>query len=469
MRKLAWLGMTTALLGCSVDDGVTAPLPDLAQRAVEVRELERLAEVPVVGMSRAAFDKLQQDEAAAIEQAELDEYAATWGRLGYFPLDADLRPAIGDSSDLAAAYYSSDDKQITVIGSVPAEILVHEHVHGLQDQHFHLDGFFHAAETSDQLLARRCVVEGDADLAAGRFALEAQGSSLQQATLDSDRLRDAETNILDSGPIPLLLAPFAIIYTRGLELAFYNLRAEAWSPVSGSAFSWTRQNEMFGALGPLDTASVLAREPVAPAAAFGLAEVPADLATDLEAIETDSLGAWLSYVLVRPQAAAMDLDPLPLAFELRGDRVLFVRELAGAKRNGHIWASTWTTQAAAAALVDGMTALHQATFDDETQPFLGTERADDGADNEPVWIEQRGTQVVIMRNIEAGLAASLAAATWGDPAPERGDSSADERSSARSPGDAGSRSAQRDRRLVRWTERLVGKGARHRLPTQLSD
>jgi hypothetical protein len=466
MGKLAWLGMTTALLGCSADD-VTTPLPDLAERAVEVRELERLAEVPVVEMSRAAFEKQQQDEAAAIEQAELDEYAATWGRLGYFPLDTDLRPAIGDSTDLAAAYYSSDDKQITLIGTVTAETFVHEHVHGLQDQHFDLDGFFEGAETSDQLLAKRCVVEGDADLAAGRFVLEEQGSSLQQASLDADRLREAEAKILDSGPIPLLLAPFSLIYTRGLELAFYNLRAEAWSPVSGPAFSWTRQNDMFGALGPLDTASVLAREPVAPAAAFGLAEVPADLTTDLEVIETDSLGAWLSYVLVRSQTDAIELGALPLAFELRGDRVLFVRELAGDKRYGHVWASTWTTEAAATSLADGMTALYQATFDDETQPFLGTEGADDGVDNEAVWIEQRGTQVVVMRNIEPALAASLAAATWGDPPPERGDSSADERSSARGPGDAGSGSAQRDRRLVRWTERLLGKGARHRQSTQL--
>jgi hypothetical protein len=466
MRKLACLGVTTTLLvGCSIDDAVTAPLQqDLAQRAVEVRELERLAEVPVVTVSRAAFEKQQQEEAAAIDQAELDEYAATWGRLGYFRVDADLRPAIGNSSDLAAAFYSPEDQQITLIGNVPMDILVHEHVHGLQDQHFGLDAFFEATETSDQLLAKRSVVEGDADLAAGRFVLEERGSTLQQATLDADALRKAEANILDSGPIPLLLAPFALIYTRGLELAFYNLRAEAWSPVSGPAFAWTRQNEMFGALGPADTASVMVREPVEAAAPFGLAEVPAALATDLEAIETDSLGAWLSYVLVRPQTEAIPLGALPLAFELRGDRVLFVREVGGDQKYGAVWASTWTSEAAAASLVDGMTALYQAELTDEAAPYVGVEKADDGVTDEPVWIEQRENQVLVMRNVEPGLAEALAAATWGDPAPE-GDE--DQSGSARSPGEGSSGKAQRDRRLVRWTERLLGQGTRRRLPTQL--
>lgn len=463
MRKLAWLGMSITLLGCTIDEGVTTPLrQDLAERAVEVRELERLAEVPIVTQSREDFEKEQQAEAAAIEQAELDEYAATWGRLGYFPLDTDLRPAIGDSTDLAAAYYSSDDKQITLIGTVPSDILIHEHVHGLQDQHFDLEALYEAAETSDAVLARRSVIEGDASLAAGRFVLEERGRSLQTASLDIDALREDEASFLDSNPVPLLLAPFALIYTRGLELCFRNLRAEAWSTVTDPAFSWKRQDALFGDLGPADTASVLAMEPITPAEPFGLTEVPAGAAADVQAIETDSIGAWLTYVLLRPVTDSIPIGAQPLAFELRGDRVLFVRELAGDQRYGFVWTTSWATEDAAESMADGITALYQATFEDEEQPFLGVEGADDAADSEPVWIEQRGTQVLVMRNLDAELAASFAATVWNAPAPESGDGAAGDRSSARGPG-AGS-GAKHDRKLVRWTERLLGKGARRGVP-----
>jgi hypothetical protein len=144
--------------------------------------------------------------------------------------------------------------------------------------------------------------------------------------------------------------------------------------------------------------------------------------------------------------------------------VLFVRELGGDQRYGAVWASTWASEAAAASLALGMTALYQADFPDEAAPNLGVEHADDGVAEEPVWIEQRDNQVLVMRNVEPGMAEALAAATWGDPAPEGGE---DESASARSAGEGRSGKAQRDRRLVRWTERLLGKGSRHRLPTQL--
>ena len=125
-------------------------------------------------MSAEAFRAEQEAAAAEIDEAELVTFAEQWGRLGYFPVDTDLRPKIATARDWVGGFYSTDDKTITVIGAVGGALIVHEHVHALQDQHFDL-GKYHDVETSDLALTRSAVTEGDAELAENRFYLQEAG------------------------------------------------------------------------------------------------------------------------------------------------------------------------------------------------------------------------------------------------------------------------------------------------------
>ncbi|MGD6356504.1 hypothetical protein VWU05_22305, partial [Xanthomonas citri pv. citri] len=130
----------------------------LATRAEQVRALDFTADLPITTLSREQFKAREADDADAIEEGELAEYAETYGRLGFFDLDADLRAILVDSSSWVGATYSPDTKDIVLIGDVPDSTVVHELVHGLQDQHFDLSEY-DADDTTDEFLAHRAVVE----------------------------------------------------------------------------------------------------------------------------------------------------------------------------------------------------------------------------------------------------------------------------------------------------------------------
>jgi hypothetical protein len=438
--------VSLALAGCTVADPPVDRVTWLAQRASEVRELDYLGPVPVAQISQQAFAAGQAEAAADIEDAELEEYAQTWGRLGFFPVDAELREPIAHAKDWVGAYYSAEDGAITLVGSASDSIVVHEFVHALQDQTFDLVEY-HDVETSDAGLASRAVTEGDATLAESRFGLQEQGGDLQHASWRLQEFREWSESLLVEAPIPVLLATPAFVYSRGLEFCLANLTGYTIDDPHNDAppYSWALENQLFGERRPRTSWHVLSRTTGDPAEQIGLSEPPEHLVDRLEAIETDSLGAWYGRVLLGPVDGAVNVGDVPVLMEeWTGDRVLFVRDReTGA--HGHVWAAAWRSDDAAARFAEAVRTLHGATLDSPETPTLGT-----ASDGELVWIERRDRRVVVVKNVEADIAAGLAGAVYGDAvAPDAGGDPG--------PPDSAPAPDWRGRGLKRWLDRLVGQ------------
>jgi hypothetical protein len=139
-----------------------------ARRASEVRELELLADVELVRYTAEEYAAVAA--AGAPSDQALDRYAQSYGRLGFFPVDLDLRALFGATFVTTRGFYSPFDRRIVLVGDVSDSVIVHELVHALQDQHFDLAAYL-SADTLDGQLARRAAVEGDAMLAEVRFVM----------------------------------------------------------------------------------------------------------------------------------------------------------------------------------------------------------------------------------------------------------------------------------------------------------
>ncbi|WP_437999006.1 hypothetical protein WMF26_02440 [Sorangium sp. So ce185] len=404
-----------AAAGCGdEDDPEPSRFAWLATRAEEVRELSFEREVPVRTISRAEVDAEAEQAADAIDDEALAALAATYGRLGFFPPDTDLQAAFGQSMDVFAAWYSTESKAISLIGDVEDNVLVHEYVHGLQDQHFDVGALLSASLTSDAHLALRAAIEGDAMLGEVRFLMQ----ETNDADLDRlnwaviiDAAQAAGEQILEENELPALFVDYpSFAYGFGFEYCAHNLTgASAASPTPDRAFpfDWSRQDALFSDRIPATTQQILTLDGQDPVVRVGLEEVPPELADRLEALDWDSLGEWLSYLLLRPlDGAPLLADMRALAATWDGDRALFVRDRkTGA--TGTAWASEWDDEGAAAGVEAAMWQLYGGAALDEGEPRLG--QAEDG---ELVWIERREERVVALKNIDEALLPALAEAAF---------------------------------------------------------
>jgi hypothetical protein len=396
--------------GCGGDDRHPQ-----AEGAEVARELLLLEDVEIISMTREEFAARAAANADEISDEELQYYADTYGRLGFFPRDLDLRPVFaGSSSDWVGATYSPTNKRITLVGEVRADVTVHEFVHALQDQHFDLRGY-DITHSSDGFLARRAVAEGDAVLAQyryiGLYEHDVDLDALQwDTTLAARRQFSADT--LADDTYPLLFRDYvSFVYTYGLELAAANLMNVTFEDPTPlpAPHDWRRQDALFTERPPSSTQDVLRLGTADEIEPVGLEAVPPEL-TRYETLDWDSLGEWYTYLLFYGLEAP-DFDPRAVSATWDGDRALFVRDLE-LDRVATVWASIWEDEAAAAAVVAAAMALHGFV------PAEGTPQSGVGTDGEAAWIEQRGRRVVVARNldpiagqplIEAAFASSVAA------------------------------------------------------------
>jgi hypothetical protein len=222
-----------------------------------------------------------------------------------------------------------------------------------------------AALTSDAHLALRAAVEGDAMLAEVRFVLQ------EREGVDLDRLdwaavinaaHGAGEQILAENELPALFIDYpSFAYGFGFEYCAYNLSgASAGSPRPWEPFpfDWSREDAILSDRVPATTQQVIDLDSHDPRVRVGLEEVPAELAGRLEPIDWDSLGEWLSYLLLRPLDGALELgDMRALAAAWDGDRALFVRDRkTGAA--GTAWASAWDDVSAAAVVESALWSLY---------------------------------------------------------------------------------------------------------------
>jgi hypothetical protein len=383
--------------------------------AEQARELAFLVDVEVTEMTREQFAARAEDQASNIDDAYLLELADTYGRLGYFDMDLDLRPVIaGSSSDWVGATYSPSSKRVTLVsddnGEVRDDVLVHEFVHALQDQHFDLNSY-DSYETSDGFLSRRAVVEGDAVLAQYRFLVGQEGGELDtinwQPTFDN--WRQYARDILVESTYPMVFLDYvSFVYAYGLEYSAANLLgATLEAPVaSPSPHDWSLQNELFLTRAPGTTQQVLDRDlsgerlAMDPVIDVGLRQVPLAMQDQLALIDWDTLGEWYVYLLFLPlEIAGSVADAAALARAWDGDTALFARDQATA--GGLVlWTSAWDDELAAGAIVAALRVLHGAAEPVEGYVSLA-------ADGEPLWVEQRGDMVVMAKNVPEALAQDL--------------------------------------------------------------
>jgi hypothetical protein len=404
MARSAWAGLVLlAAAACGGDDDDGGPVPELARRAEEVRELELLQDVEVIHMTREQFAAEAAENVEDITDEVLDELAGTWGRLGYFSMDVDLRPIIaGSSSDWVGGFYSNSTNSITVVGEAPESTLVHEYVHALQDQHFDLSSY--DVPTSDGFLARRAVVEGDATLAELRFVMQDFGGvDLQDADWAEilSTGRENGDDYLTSADYPVFFLDYpSFVYGFGLEYTAGNLMGVSIDqPVPAAPpYDWGLEDQLYT---DRTVQQILRRDvDVDSIENVGLEVVPGPLTVRLEAIDWDTLGEWYTYLLFYPLEGSAEVpDARALAAGWDGDRVLFVRDVDGGEI-ATVWASAWDDEATATQVRIALAAL----YGRDPEP---PEQAQ-AADGEPTWLQQLGNRVVVTKNLDPGLAPTMA-------------------------------------------------------------
>ncbi len=417
LRSPLRAGAAFLLLLLAAGCGDNTP-PDAALAAEDVRELTLLDSVPVRSLTREQYSAEAAANASQISDDYLKYYADTYGRLGFFDPSIDLRPVFaGSSSDWVGASYSPTNKRITLVGDASPDVIVHEWVHALQDQHFDLNGY-DDLDSSDSFLARRAIVEGDATLAQIRYVAEYEhGVDLDGVNWAKlfDLRRQYSDDTLANAAYPVVFLDYvSFVYSYGLEYVTNNLTGASYeAPVPGSApYDWGREDSLFENPPPALTRDVLdlgqgdAVEPI------GLEAVPAALASRFDTVNWDSLGEWYSYLLFYPldQQAGGSFDARALAAAWDGDRALFVTDTStGAPAT--LWASTWDDEATATEVANLLWTLYGRT------PIAGQPDTIATGDNgETVWIEQRGRAVVAARNLPLDAdAAALVNAAFAAP------------------------------------------------------
>ncbi|NUO51263.1 MAG: hypothetical protein HOV80_20590 [Polyangiaceae bacterium] len=399
-----------ATTGCEDD----APF-GLAERAAQVRELDFSEAVPVEKISREEYRALQEAEALEITDEDLTDLAETYGRLGYFPPSLDLRSIYAVSSDWIDAYYSDVDGKITVVGEPLDGLLIHELVHALQDQHFAL-GAYKDVDTTDEHLARRAVVEGDASLAADRFYAEERGYDL--ARLDwapyLAKLNARADRVFAEAVVPPFFSAYpSFAYGIGERYCAHNLLGidEQYPQPKSETHDWADEDELFGARAPASTLEVLTLDKTLPGAPVGIDDVPSALGARYVSFDTDVLGAWYTHLLLLPVEETLKADAAAFVLGIRGDRVLFVNDMTTGSR-AVVFTTAWSDDDHAGRFASAMRTLHGIT-EDSVEPRLGT-----AADGEAIWLEQSGTKVVTIKNLatEDMEAMATAALSGGIPA-----------------------------------------------------
>ena len=389
--------------GCTSDTELRLPIAE-AERA---RELKLLAEPPVIQITRAEYTaSVEKDvrESADYDQLRRDAY----GRLGFFPRDYDTASAAGNASAYYGAIYSQEAKTITIIDSSTSSLLVHELTHALQDQHFDLKRLLATSMSSDESLAKRALIEGDAVIAQTRYELWARGKNPTSAIAEyitETTARGESDRILEEANVPLLfVARQSFAYTFGVAYVARRL------DIAMGTWSYGEVNALFAGSGPASTQEVLhpstEPDPIVPT---GFGTLPAAVAAEYDVAMVDRLGEWYAYLLFRPgdANAVPPAGNVPRAVALEaatakwdGDQLVLLRRKDRAA-SGIVWTSIWETESAAERIEAGLRRVHG----DAVSSVMGSPIAPDG---ELIRIERRGNQVCFVKNFDPTMMELLA-------------------------------------------------------------
>jgi hypothetical protein len=393
------LGLLATVAACSAsDDDGELRLP-LGQTQT-ARELAFLSVPPLLRMTREEFTasstKTVTDEPDNRERNRQD----TYGRLGYFKRELDTASAVGTASTFYGAFYSHETKAITVIDTATTALLVHELTHALQDQYFDLSRLLATSMSTDEALAKRALIEGDATMAEVRYEGLSRNYSREEVTAVADRyvtasaMREESEKFLDEATVPLVFVALqAFAYTHGSAFVVRQL---------GIPFqSWSYQpvNALFAGAGPVSTQQILLThgelDPIVPT---GFGTLPAAVSAAYDVVTVDRIGEWYTYLLFRPVSDPVGMQALAAAWD--GDQLVMLRKKDGTS-SGVVWTSVWDTEDAAREIQVRLKLLHGTSIDEATGSLIAP-------DGELMRIEQKGNEVCFVKNFDPAMMELLA-------------------------------------------------------------
>lgn len=217
-----------------------------------IREVERIrgmtfgSKVPWEMRTQAGIGEQIAKEASE-DAPTADEKALSLflHRLGMVPAGFDVRAfLLSLYSDQVRGLYDPETKTFYVVGNEQAApdqftleevVAVHELQHALQDQHFNLQSYQSRLSqgASDEALAGRSIIEGEAELVATAFTVGASGMSVDE--LGSADARSRTSKLDPKGKLATAPLYFRRLlsfpYTAGFDLVQHVRKAGGWDLV----------------------------------------------------------------------------------------------------------------------------------------------------------------------------------------------------------------------------------------------
>ena len=168
---------------------------DSFRTAARIRGLEKKREVPCSVENRNQVEKfLLETVAAKYPSGKMDLEGTLFKAIGFIPENFDYQKGLIEFyASQVGGYYDPGRKRFVMAGWMPAilqsTVAVHELTHALQDQYYDLEAFTDVEMyTSDELLARSALIEGDATAVMLDYARETVGKPGIEKERDVDSM-----------------------------------------------------------------------------------------------------------------------------------------------------------------------------------------------------------------------------------------------------------------------------------------
>jgi hypothetical protein len=425
------------------DDPTLAALervPKVLEGVAAVRKLEFKEEIGAAKQSTEDFTKfinaeldkeLPKDKSAALSKA--------LHHVGLLEKPVDLRETLTSAlvSQVGAYYDPLQGKFFVVMAAnIPmlADVMnAHELTHGLQDQHFDLETYVGEGEqkgkidfSTDEITARRFVVEGEATLVMSAYpsyvagqglmledermmqiidqqvtqqeqasvtqllALNAQQSQAQAKMMGEDFAKAAEA--LDDLP-PYVTVPLMLPYVRGMTAVYRVYKEGGWEAVNDLYAHPPTSTEQV--LHPVDKLIGKRDEPVAVTI-----DTKAKALEGWEVVEDDTLGElmWQVYFSLWK---VPELEP---AAGWGGDQAVF---LAKDGKQMAVMTTVWDTAEDAKQFHEAYAQSLAARFGKDKGATKGSKTTFDRGDDTQVLVQRKGKMVAVVDGADAKASKNL--------------------------------------------------------------
>ena len=239
-------GIESTASGPASDADALEAMTYIEEQVSELRELETLEPVSKAFLSMDELrERMTEDVEEEYSPEEARDEALLYAAFELMDADIDLYNLMIDLySEQVAGFYDPDTKEMYVVkgegapGALERMTYSHEYTHVLQDQHYDLKelGFTDeekddADEDSEQQMAIRSLVEGDASLLMQQYAIQHfSADDIQEVLSESATV---ETGVLDSAP-EIVQQSLLFPYEKGLIFAMTLFAKGGWEAVDAA-------------------------------------------------------------------------------------------------------------------------------------------------------------------------------------------------------------------------------------------